>query len=174
MSKQPRWTEADLFALAKGKPHLEKSLAKQIFRAQTDAKEFMPIVGDEKALLEDAIQAFVIEYALNPSNLILYPELWFLYSIPNARKTSKFTGHLFNLTGRRKGFPDLGLPVSRKPFFAYFLELKTYKAYQTKNHGCSLEQLEWHNKLRSQGNKVDVLWSVSEITNNLKNYLGYL
>jgi len=101
------------------------------------------------------------------------PEIDLIYAIPNGSNKSQAQAVIFQATGLRSGVPDIHIPVSRKPFFSFYIELKTWKAYNTKNHGCSPNQLIWHEKLRKQGNRVDVHWSVSETIQITKQYLGY-
>lgn len=169
----PRMTEKAYAELLCKYPRLREAdrLARQKVKT---VKEFIPVVGDEKKLLEDAIQAAYFEFCLHPDNLLLMPELDCIYAVPNAAKRSKLNGWIMKLTGTREGVPDVHIPVSRKPFFSFYIEFKTWKAFNSKNHGCSPAQLAWHEKLRKQGHRVEIYWSVSEAIRLTKEYLGYV
>lgn len=150
---------------------LQKSRTSRIIRP-SEVQEWIPIVRDEKELLEDAIQAYLIEWADNPDNQYLYPGLDMVYAIPNGSNRGKVEAWKHKLCGLRSGIPDLHLPVSRKPFFSLYIELKNYKAFQRKGHSLSDEQNKWIEKLRKQGHRVEVLWSLSEAMQMVREYLG--
>lgn len=163
-------TERELQELKAKNPALKERIERVEFRTPV-RREFIPVVGDEKALVEDAIQAGVFSWILHPDNRALMPELDLIYAIPNGGKRTKFEAHLFQQTGVRRGIPDIHVAVSRKPFFSLYIELKTWKRFNTKHHGCSPEQLAWHERLRFAGHKVIVSWSVSDTINKIKEYL---
>lgn len=172
--KNTRWTAEDVLKLAKGKPELEKSIAKQIFRTIENPKEFVPVVGDEKVLSEQQIQAAYFSWVLHPDNLYLFPLLKLIFAIPNGTNKNPYQRKLHREAGLISGVPDLQIAVSRKPYFGMFIEIKTFKAFKMKNHNCSETQLDWHERLRGQGYKILVGWSVKELIRETKDYLGYL
>lgn len=54
-----------------------------------------------------------------------YPELAYLYAIPNGGKRSKATAGQMKAMGVKAGIPDLCLPVPRGPYHGFYLELKS-------------------------------------------------
>ena len=88
-----------------------------------------------------------------------YPALSLLFAVPN------FSGRLgkvppiaairqaqrLNAEGRKKGVPDVILPVALGDYHGLFIELKRVK-------GCEVseEQQQWHLALRQQGYRVEV------------------
>lgn len=102
--------------------------------------------------LEHAEQRMLIEWCDNDITRSIYPELALLYAIPN------FSGRMGNATarhgarlkaeGRRKGVPDLCLPVSRGGYHGLYLEMKAAGGSLTR------EQVDWIAALRGQGYKA--------------------
>lgn len=168
-----RLSEKELAELLSKNPKLKTKVAEKSFKAQRTAIEIVPQVRNEKELLENEIQTAYFAWVLEPSNIELMPELDLIYAIPNGSNKSKTERWLHQQTGLRSGVPDIHVPVSRKPFFSLYIEVKRYKAFQLKNHDCSANQLLWHEKLRKQGHKVIVEYSLAELIRLTKEYLGY-
>lgn len=53
-----------------------------------------------------------------------YPELALLYANMNGATPTAIMGHRMNAAGRKRGVPDLCLPVARGPWHGCYLELK--------------------------------------------------
>lgn len=87
-----------------------------------------------------------------------YPLLWLLHAIPNGGDRSKSVGASMKAEGVKKGVPDLSLPVAKysRGYFGLYIEMKTPAAFAKKDNGCSVEQVEWHRRLREQGYAVAV------------------
>lgn len=85
-----------------------------------------------------------------------HPLLWMLHAIPNGGGRSMSVGAAMKAEGVKRGVPDLCLPVPRAGYNGLYLEMKTPKAFEKKDHGCSEEQLEWHESLLGQGYVVVV------------------
>lgn len=162
--------QKDIANLPKG---IQEQIRKKIFRTISNPKEFIPVIGDYKKMREDAIQACYFEWVLHEENRLLMPELDLIYAIPNGSNKSKTERWLHQVTGLRSGVPDVHIAVSRKHFFGFYIEFKTWNKFRTKNQGCSESQLEWHERLRKFGHKVDVLVDPIEAINQTKLYLGY-
>ena len=75
-----------------------------------------------------------------------YPELKYLFAIPNGGYRDKITAGKLKATGVKKGVPDIYLPIKRGIFGGLWIELK-----KDKKALISDEQYEWIDKLRSQG-----------------------
>ena len=77
-----------------------------------------------------------------------YPELRYLYAVPNGGFRHKATAAAMQRQGVRRGVPDLVLPIRRGPYAAWYGELKRY-------NGCpsdlSAEQKEWLDFLTRSG-----------------------
>lgn len=98
-----------------------------------------------------------------------------LFSIPNGFNADPKRGSVLKLEGLRKGAPDLFLakPVARpvgehddwRTTSGLFLELKA-------PHGhVSAEQEAFHELLRRQSYKCEVVWSLPDAINAITNYL---
>lgn len=135
-------------------------------------KEWIPIIRDEKELLEKAVQAYVFEWIHNADNQLLIPDLASIYAIPNGSNKSKTERWLHQVTGLQPGVPDLHIPVARKGFHSFYIEVKRWQVYEKeKNHGCSEQHMQWIDRLRKLSNRVEVMWSVSGIIKNIRDYL---
>lgn len=53
-----------------------------------------------------------------------YPEVKFLYHIPNEGKRSVYNGAALRRQGLKKGVPDLCLPVPSGKYHALYIEMK--------------------------------------------------
>lgn len=90
------------------------------------------------------------------------------YSIPNGINIpNKVTQNLFNKTGRKKGVPDLHIPVpvydsQQLEYLSTYVEVKLPGTNQTK------KQKEWQIKLELLGHKVIVVRNVEELFSYLK------
>jgi hypothetical protein len=93
---------------------------------------------------EDAMQMALFCWA--QQNQDKYPELKYLFHIPNGGFRDIRTAGKLRATGVKKGVPDICLPVKRGLFSGLWIELKKdYKA------PISKEQEEWLDFLRTQG-----------------------
>jgi hypothetical protein len=74
-----------------------------------------------------------------------YPDLKWLYAVPNGARTSMSTAKKLKAEGLRKGYPDIGLDVARGGFYGLRIEMKRRKGGRV-----SPEQAEWMSRLRGQ------------------------
>lgn len=98
-----------------------------------------------------------------------------LFSIPNGGGGGAKRGHWLKLEGQRKGAPDLCLAVPKLydakaettdiEFAGLFLELKTPTGV------LSLDQQLFHEALKSQGYRVEVVRSLEECQKVITEYL---
>lgn len=126
-----------------------------------------------------------------------YPELAFLYHVPNGdsragdligpdgqpvinKKTGKrmkdvrsamITGGRLKAQGVKAGVPDVGLDVARQGKHGLRIEMKKPGLQKTKNGGCSDEQVAWLDHLSKQGYAVFVAYSWTDAKNILIWYL---
>jgi hypothetical protein len=95
-----------------------------------------------------------------------YPELEYLYAVPNGMRTSMAVAVKAKREGLKAGVPDLFLPVARLGFYGLYLETKTKK-------GClSPSQKKYKNFLELQGYKYVVYRDIETGLKILKNYLN--
>lgn len=122
-----------------------------------------PVVKTDLHPSEHQIQAALFEWAERQA--VITHELSMLFAVPNSAAVGWHRGKTFKREGRKAGVPDVCLPVAREPFHGLFLELKVPGKYPTP------EQRLWHDRLRSQGYRVEVVRSVEEGMNVLLDYL---
>lgn len=95
-----------------------------------------------------------------------YPELSWLYHIPNGGKRTKATGGRLKAEGVKSGVPDLCLPVARGRFHGLYIELKRERGNSTTEN-----QERWLEFLKVQGYCAVVCHGCEEAAAVL---LGYL
>jgi hypothetical protein len=101
-------------------------------------------------------------------SLVCYPDLAWLYAIPNGGYLlSKSSAGKLKAGGLKKGYPDLGLDVARGLFYGLRIEMK-----RTKGGRIAPEQREWHMRLIEQGYKVVVCFGWEEARDTLMTYLS--
>jgi len=97
----------------------------------------------------------------------LHPELSLIFSIPNESSKNTTSGHKLNLAGRKKGVPDLMLPVAKQSYHGLFIEMK-----RTVNAIVSPHQQLFIHNLRSQGYFAQVCEGADEAIGLIKRYMS--
>lgn len=98
---------------------------------------------------EDVEQSFLFQWC--ELNKAKYPELAWVYAIPNfsghygSEKSRIIAGKKLKRLGRKKGYPDTGLDVSRGQYHGLRIELKRLIGGTVEP-----EQIKWHTWLREQ------------------------
>ncbi len=82
-----------------------------------------------------------------------YPDLAWLYAIPNGGHRHKATAGRMKAEGVRAGYPDIGLDVARGGYHGLRVELKRRGAPPS---AVKAHQRAWHDRLRSEGYAVHV------------------
>lgn len=100
-----------------------------------------------------------------------YPALKWLYAIPNGGFRHIAEAAKFVATGTRAGVPDICLPKPWGKYAGCYIELKKESRRNTKNGGCSQEQLDYLEYLTSAGYYCEVCYSWEEARDILINYL---
>ena len=95
-----------------------------------------------------------------------YPELKLIYSNPAGGFRHKKTAGMMKAEGQRAGIPDLTLPVARRGFHGFYLEMKTEKGH------LSDHQENWCQSLILEGYCVFVAHSLNEAIGYMSEYLG--
>jgi hypothetical protein len=127
-----------------------------------------------KSGTEDGHQAALFAWAAD--NVGTYPQLAWLFAIPNGGSRHIAEATKMVATGTRSGVPDVFLPdpyglVSLPSYHGLFIEMKHEKYRNRKNGGCSDEQIEWLAALESSGYFIAVCYSWIEAKDVLINYL---
>lgn len=111
-------------------------------------------------------------------NFSIYPELKWLFHIPNGGLRNKATAANLRAMGAKSGVPDLFLPIKRGMWSGLWIELKKPDLAPKrkgpkpkKNKGASEEQEEWISHLHSQGFGAMVCYSWTEARDILIQYL---
>ena len=115
--------------------------------------------------LEDAHQIALIEWAEWTGKQI-YPELKWLYHIPNGGKRGKAEAARLKRMGVKAGVSDLFLPVPRGGYHGLYIEMKA------KGGRLSKEQKEFIPFAKSQGYCVEVKWTYDGARELIEWYLA--
>lgn len=95
---------------------------------------------------EASQQSAIFCWAALPEVRAQYPQLKWLFAVPNGGQRDKITGGRLKAQGVKAGVPDLMLPVVCGGYHGLWIELKKdWKSKPTK------EQIEWLNYLQSAG-----------------------
>lgn len=85
--------------------------------------------------------------------------------IPNEGKRSKSYGAKMKRAGLRKGFPDLFLPLARRGFHGFFIEMKYDRGKVSPN------QIKWLKKLKGEGYATAVCYGADEAIKLINKYI---
>ncbi len=112
---------------------------------------------------EEAEQAALFEWAAYET--AQYPELAFMFHIPNGGKRDVVTAANLKRMGVKPGVPDIFLPVTRGPYAGLFIEMKHGKNQLTR------EQRAYLDALAAEGYDVAVCYSFQEAVTAVTRYL---
>jgi len=119
---------------------------------------------------EDGEQAALFCWAAD--NVGKYPQLKWLFAIPNGGSRHIAEATKMVATGLRSGVPDIFLPwISDGRWCGCFIELKIEKRRNQKNGGLSDDQIEWISYLKTAGYYVNVCYGWQEARDALIAYL---
>lgn len=96
-----------------------------------------------------------------------YPELRWMFHIPNEGLRHPATGRRLRSEGLKRGVPDVCLPVARGGFHGLFVEMK-----RTKGGTVSSEQKKWLGALRDAGYAAYVCKGWEAATDKILRYLN--
>lgn len=106
-------------------------------------------------------------------NLDKYPELKFLFAIPNGGSRHIAEAGKLVAMGVKRGVPDIFLAVPKAGWHGLFIELKRPVSVGKKAGKTSEHQDIWIDDLRSQCYGVAVCYGFEEAKNTLIQYLKY-
>lgn len=118
---------------------------------------------------EDGHQAALFCWAAD--SVGKYPQLEWLYAIPNGGSRHIAEATKMVATGLRKGVPDICLPIKIKHYAGCYIELKIEKRRNEKNGGISYEQTKWLLHLTAAGYYCQVCYGWEEAKDTLISYL---
>ena len=122
---------------------------------------------------EDSQQISLFGWAASGETRKSYPELAWLFAIPNGGYRTKAGAGKLRAMGVKKGVPDIFLPVKRGEFLGLFLELKR-PAEEGKRAGqTSPEQKVWIEYLKKAGYGAAVCFGFDHARQMLIDYLNY-
>lgn len=111
-----------------------------------------------------------------------YPELKWLFAIPNGGARTGFAGARLKAEGTRRGIWDLNLPVTRYRGWGYpqsdqwaglWIEMKAPGLQNRKNGGLTDEQVEFGEFVKSEGYFTAVCYGWEEAKTVIETYLKY-
>lgn len=112
---------------------------------------------------EEATQAALFQWA--ELNARKYPELRYMFHIPNGGYRHKTTAVKMKAIGQKAGVPDIFLPVPRGVFHGLWIELKYGKNRTTE------AQRDYLSFLEEQGYGIAVCYGVDEAVQAIEEYL---
>ena len=115
---------------------------------------------------EDDHQRALIEWSQLPETLAKYPQLEWLFAVPNGGARSLKTASLLKQTGVKKGVFDLLLLTQKFDYHGLCIELKYKKGKPT------AEQLAFKLHHEKQGYRCAVCWSWIDAQKEIIGYLG--
>lgn len=125
----------------------------------------------DSATDEHAVQVAIFAWAA--LNRPTYPELKYMFSVPNGFFSTKAQKAKMKAAGLRSGVPDFMLLVKRGEYSGLIVELKLPKYKNAKDGGCSPEQIEYLKFFKVQGFGCAVAYGYEEAIENIKSYLEY-
>lgn len=99
---------------------------------------------------EDAHQIALMAWSSDPETRKQYPELEWLFHIPNGGSRHKAEAGKLKAMGVKPGVPDLGLLIPKGPYHGLFIELKKIGGKTSKY------QDKWIEKLINSSYRVEI------------------
>lgn len=99
------------------------------------------------------------------ANIKQYPDLRYLFAIPNGGQRNAATGARLKAEGVKAGVPDIMLPRPNRNYHGLFLEMKVGKNVQ------STEQKDYFFYLQRNGYWCDICYSWTEARDIILEYL---
>lgn len=112
---------------------------------------------------EEAEQVALLEWAAYKTGQ--WPELTYLFHIPNGGLRNKATAARLKAAGVKPGVPDLFLPVTRGPYAGLFIEMKFGV------NKPSPEQQRYLDMLAGEGYAVEVCYGCEQAIETITAYL---
>ncbi len=96
-----------------------------------------------------------------------YPDLKWMYAIPNGGLRNAIVAKKLKAEGVKPGVPDIFLPIPRRGYNGLYIEMKRQTGSVTSPH-----QKEWHIALRKYGYRVEICKGFESAKEAIEDYLG--
>lgn len=106
-------------------------------------------------------------------NIKTYPDLFWLFAIPNGGWRDPVTANKLKATGVKSGVPDLCLLVRRGTFAALWIELKRPKSEGKAKGVVRQEQKPWIKQAKNCGHGAAVCVGWEQARDMIVEYLNY-
>lgn len=103
----------------------------------------------------------------------IYPDLRWMFHIPNGGHRHKAVALELKAMGTKKGVQDICLPIRRGDFAALWIELKIPKQGTKRAGRLREEQTPWRDHMRSQGHAACVCRGWEEARRMIIDYLEW-
>lgn len=120
---------------------------------------------------EDSLQISIFMWA--QKNFEKYPELHWLFAIPNGGFRTKAGAGKLRAMGVKKGIPDIMLPIRRGPYAGLLIELKKEATAGKRAGQVQPDQKKWIEFFKSQGYGAMVCVGFEQTINTIIQYLEY-
>ena len=120
---------------------------------------------------EDGAQAALFCWA--SQSYALYPDLRWLFAVPNGGWRDPATANKLKATGVKAGVPDIFLPIRRAWFNGLWIELKRPKSVGKQAGRLSNEQRDWKEHLLLQRFGVYVAYGWEDARDMIIDYLRF-
>ena len=125
----------------------------------------MVVVGTMVVPSEDAEQSVLFDWAEMAKGR--YPELAWMYAVPNGGYRHIQTAAKLKKTGVKKGVPDVFLPAPRAGYHGLYIEMK-----RKRGGVISVDQRRYMDFLTAQGYRCLLCRGADEAIENIKVYLN--
>lgn len=122
---------------------------------------------------EEAHQICLLAWSAKPNIRQAYPELKWLFHIPNGGARHRAVAGKLKAMGVKRGVPDLCLPIKRHQYLGLWIELKKKPEEGRQNPPATPEQRTWIEHLRSQGFAACVCVGWEAARDMILQYLAY-
>lgn len=109
-------------------------------------------------------------FAWSALNVGTYPQLKYLFHIPNGGFRNVKEGANLKAQGVRRGVPDVMLPWPNGHYSGLWIENKKPGTENKTDGGLSDDQLAWRNYLRQVGYRVITCYSWEQARDGILNY----
>ncbi len=122
---------------------------------------------------EAAHQTALFIWSATPEVRQKYPELRWLFAIPNGGFRDKITAARLKAQGVKPGVPDVCLPIRRGKWAGLWIEMKRPKTEKQQKGTVRVEQSIWLDFLATQGYGTAICRGWDQARLMLINYLEY-
>jgi hypothetical protein len=120
---------------------------------------------------EHSHQAALFAWAAQTEIKEKYPQLKYMFAIPNGGFRNKREAANLRAEGVKSGILDIFLPVPKSEWCGLFIEMKEAKRRKHKNGGLTDEQIEFKKALLDLGYGVAVCYDWTEARDIIIQYM---